>query len=69
MMKKIFIRNKSTSELGVMLEPWTSREDIDPGQAIEVTGDFSDKELVVDVGDENFISVWAPPGSTIKKVS
>ncbi len=66
MIKKIIIRNKSKSELGVMLEPWTDREDIDPNGQLTVEAEFSEDELIIDVGDDNFLSIWSPPGSTIK---
>jgi ribosomal protein L14E/L6E/L27E len=51
-------------ELGIMLEPWTDREDIKPGTVIVIEGRFSDEELTIDIGDENFVSIWSPPGST-----
>ena len=66
MIKKIVIRNKSTAELGVMLEPWTDREDIGPEGQIMIEGEFSDGEIIIDLFDENFISVWSPPGSTVR---
>jgi hypothetical protein len=68
-MKKLVIRNKSNAELSVMLEPWTPREDVEPGGTIEIIGDFSDEELIVDIGDDNFVSVWSPPASAIKIAS
>ena len=64
MLRKIVIRNKSMEELGVMLEPWTDREDIKPGNEIVIEGKFADNELVIDIGDDSFISIWSPPGST-----
>jgi hypothetical protein len=66
MIKRIIIRNKSKSELGVMLEPWTDREDIDPNGQLTVEAEFSEDELIIDVGDDNFLSIWSPPRSTIK---
>jgi hypothetical protein len=68
MLRKIVVRNKSSSELGIMLEPWTNREDVEPGSTIEVVGDFVDEEVIIDVGNENFISIWSPPRSIIRKV-
>jgi hypothetical protein len=65
MIKRIVVRNASKLELGVMLEPWTDREDIEPEGEIVISGDFSDSELVIDIGDDNFVSVWSPPGSSI----
>lgn len=64
-LKKVVIRNMSGLELGVMLEPWTDREDVAPGGQIVVEGEFSDGDIVIDIGDENFISIWSPPGSSI----
>jgi hypothetical protein len=69
MIKKIVIRNKSSSELGVMLEPWTTKDDIGAGNILEIAGNFVDDEIVIDVFSDNFVSVWSPPGSTITKVN
>jgi hypothetical protein len=63
MVRRITIKNKSSVELGIMLEPWTDREDIKPGGAVVVEGEFSDEELTIDFGDDAFISIWCPPGS------
>jgi hypothetical protein len=68
MLKRIIIRNKSKDELGVMLEPWTVRDDAAPGCSILLEGDFNDEELVIDVGDDTFLSIWSPPKATMKVV-
>ena len=51
-----------------MLEPWTDREDVAPGGAVVVEGSFSDEELIIDYFDECFVSIWGPPGTTLRKV-
>ena len=61
-MRRIVIRNTSSAELGVMLEPWTDREDVEAGATVNIEGDFADDEITIDFGDENFLSVWCPPG-------
>ena len=66
MIRKIIIRNKSILELGVMLEPWTDRDDVSPGGQIVIEANFSDNDLIIDFGDDNFLSIWSPPESTIK---
>lgn len=65
MIYRIVIRNKSSSELGVMLEPWTDREDVPAGMQVVINGEFSDNEILIDVSDDNFVSIWSPPGSTV----
>lgn len=66
-MQRIVIRNTSNSELEVMLEPWTDREDVQAGAQVTVEGEFSDDELIIDFGDENFLSIWCPPGCVLRK--
>lgn len=66
MLKRIVIRNKSKEELGIMLEPWTDREDVASGLSLILEVDFSDEELVIDVGDDTFLSIWSPPGTKMK---
>ncbi|MDQ3079536.1 MAG: hypothetical protein M3R03_06005 [Pseudomonadota bacterium] len=61
-MRRIVIRKTSSADLGVMLEPWTDREDVEVGATVNIEGDFADGEITVDFGDENFLSVWCPPG-------
>ena len=68
MVRRIIIRNKSRSELGVMLEPWTNREDLEPKGQLIIEADFSDDDLIIDFGDDSFLSIWSPPGSTIKSL-
>ena len=64
---KIPIRNKSDQSLGIMIEPWTDTVEIAPGQEAEVTCKIgADDEIVLDFGSENFLSLWVPPGTTIK---
>jgi hypothetical protein len=65
-MKRLIIRNKSGMELGVMLEPSTEREDVDSGHALIIEGEFIDDELIIDIGDENFVSVWSPPAASME---
>ena len=67
-MRRIVIRNQSQAELGVMLEPWTDREDIEPGGQLVVEGELSDDDIVIDHFDDHFISIWCPPGSTLRKL-
>jgi hypothetical protein len=50
-----------------MLEPWTDREDAAPGESLFVEGKFSEGEVTIDYFDENFLSVWCPPGTTLRK--
>jgi hypothetical protein len=61
MIKRVIIRNNTNTELGVMVEPWTQEESAAPGGAIVIEAHFSDQDLIIDVGDETFLSVWAPP--------
>ncbi len=65
-MKRLIIRNKSGMELGIMLEPSTEREDVDIGHVLIVEGEFIDDELIIDIGDENFVSVWSPPAASME---
>ncbi len=67
-MQRLLIRNTSQAELGVMLEPWTDREDIAPGGQVILEGDFSADDLGIDFGDENFLSLWCPAGCKLRKV-
>ncbi|TFZ57597.1 MULTISPECIES: hypothetical protein [Methylobacteriaceae] len=67
-MRRLVIRNVSSVELGLMLEPWTDREDLKPGGEITIEGNFSDDdELILDFCDKNFISIWTPPDSTFSE--
>lgn len=66
-MKRIVIRNTSTAELGIMLEPWTDRENIEPGGTVALEGNFDDEEVTIDFGDESFLSIWCPPGCKLIK--
>ena len=66
-MRRLVIRNTSDAELGVMLEPWTDREDVEAGSRAVVEGDFTDDEVIIDFGAESFLSVWCPPGCTLRK--
>ncbi|WP_422059188.1 hypothetical protein [Sphingopyxis sp.] len=67
MIKKIVIKNRSLSQLGVMLEPWTNREDADPEQEIVIEANFSEEDLIIEFFDENFISIWSPPKAKISR--
>jgi hypothetical protein len=67
-MRRLVIRNASTTELGVMLEPWTDREDVEAGARVVVEGEFADDEVIIDFGDESFLSVWCPPGCKLRKL-
>jgi hypothetical protein len=60
MIKKIIIRNKSARELGVMVEPWTGEESVGSGGMIVLEADFEETEIVIDVGDDVFLSIWGP---------
>lgn len=66
-MRRLVIRNTSDAELGVVLEPWTDREDVEAGGQVTLKGEFADNELVIDFGNENFLSIWCPAGSTFRK--
>jgi len=57
----------SELELGVMLEPWTDREDIEAGGHVVVEGDFGNDEITIDFGDDSFLSIWCPAGSKLRK--
>ncbi|CAA9386264.1 MAG: hypothetical protein AVDCRST_MAG93-9473 [uncultured Chloroflexia bacterium] len=67
-MRRLVIKNASSTELGVMLEPWCDREDVAAGGQVTIEGDFSDEELVIDFGNESFLSVWTPPGCMLRKI-
>ncbi len=64
-MRKVIIRNKSSVELGVMIEPWCNRCDVQPGEEASIDGKDWDEDIIVDVFDESFVSVWGPPGSQL----
>lgn len=66
-MRRLIIRNTSDTDLGVMLEPWTDREDVEPGGQVTLEGEFGDDELVLDFGGDSFISIWSPPGCKLRK--
>ncbi len=66
-MRRVVIRNTSSAELGVMLEPWTDREDVEAGGQLTVEGDFSDDEIIIDFGDDSFLSIWCPPGCKLRR--
>jgi len=61
------IKNTSRDELGVMLEPWCDREDLAVGEQVTIEGYFADDELVIDFGNESFLSIWTPPGCKLRK--
>lgn len=66
-MRRLVIRNASDAELGVMLEPWTDREDVQAGGQVTLEGEFADDEVIIDFGNENFLSVWCPPGCRLQR--
>ena len=66
-MRRLVIRNTSDAELGVMLEPWTDREDVEAGGQVAVEGEFADDEVMIDFGNENFLSIWCPPGCKLRR--
>ncbi len=66
-MRRILIRNMSSCELGVMLEPWTDREDVEAGGTISIEGGFADEEITIDFADDSFLSIWCPPFSKLHK--
>lgn len=66
-MRRLIINNQSSAELGIMLEPWCDREDVEAGGRVTIEGDFADDELMIDFGAENFVSVWTPPGCKLRK--
>jgi hypothetical protein len=67
MLKRMIIRNVSNAELGVMLEPWTDREDVPPGANLILEANFDDdEEIIIDFADDHFLSIWSPPGSKIR---
>jgi hypothetical protein len=68
-MKKLIIRNMTGAELGVMVEPWTGREEAGPGGSVIIEGNFEDEELIIDIGDDTFVSVWGPAKYTIRSVA
>lgn len=66
MVRKVIIRNKSGCKLGLMLEPWTDRGEVEDCSEVAVEGDFADEEeIIIDVYDGNFLSIWVPPASKI----
>ena len=66
-MRRLVIKNASSTELGVMLEPWCDREDVETGGQVMIEGDFAEEELVIDFHDESFLSVWTPGGCKLRK--
>jgi len=48
-----------------MLEPWTDREDVSPNGTIAIEAAFVDDEIIIDVGDANFLSLWVPAGAKL----
>ncbi|MDB5692056.1 MAG: hypothetical protein JWO81_1119 [Alphaproteobacteria bacterium] len=60
--RRIVIQNTSSTELGVMLEPWTDRADVAAGKTVNIEGNLADDEITIDFGDESFLSIWCPPG-------
>ena len=67
-MRRIVIRNQSSVELGVMLEPSTEREDVEAGGTLTLTGDFAEDEIMIDFADENFLSIWSPTRCIMSKL-
>lgn len=69
MLKKIIIRNKSGRQFGLMLEPWADQADIQEGAEVAIEGDFSsEEEVIIDVHEDGFLSIWVPPDSNIVSV-
>jgi hypothetical protein len=67
-MSRIVIRNYSEAQLSVMLEPWTDSEDLAPEEVLYIEGgDACDDDITIDYGSDDSISVWCPPGSTLRK--
>lgn len=66
MLKRLLFRNMSGVELRIMLEPWTTTEDASPGNSITLEAKFVEDELVIDIYEGNFLSVWSPPESDLK---
>ena len=62
------VRNKSGASLGIGLEPWCDEIELEPGQEAEVEFKLTDKldTIEIDVETQNFVSLWVPPGATIK---
>jgi hypothetical protein len=66
-MKKLVIRNQSRAGLAVIVEPIFAQEDVGPGKSVSIEGTFADDdELVIDIGPDNSVSVWALPVPTIR---
>lgn len=66
MVSKIIIRNRSGRELSLMLEPWTDQDTVADGNESAVEGDFTDEEeIIIDIYEDNFLSIWSPPASKI----
>ena len=40
-----------------MLEPSTEREDILDGDTLSIIASYEDDELIIDIGEENFVSI------------
>ena len=57
----------SNAELGVMLEPWTDREHVEVAGRLTVKGEFSDDEIIIDFGDDRFLSIWCPPDCKLRR--
>jgi hypothetical protein len=67
-MRRLIIRNVTGAELGVMVEPWTGQEDVSPGGSIVIEGSFGDEDLIIDIAEDTFVSVWGPADYKITKV-
>ena len=67
---KVPLRNLSGKPLGVMLEPWTDTVELAPGQEAEIdlTSKIDPGEFIIDINEDNFVSLWVPPGATIRVI-
>ena len=65
---KFVIENHASAELGVMLEPWCDREDVPPGGKAQIEFEPSEDAIQIDFHDDTFLSLWVPPGATLKLI-
>ena len=65
---KVPVRNKSGRSLGIRLEPWCDELELAPGEEAIVEFEIGDEldTIEIDVETENFLSLWVPPGATLK---